>query len=218
MSQNEINITVTERVPQGKGSNKRLRSMGKIPCILYGHGIEPVPLTVDLKQIIPVINHPSILTLNFEEGKESRKALIKEVQHNYLHSTVTHVDFQQVIMDEAITAEVPLEVVGHPIGAQHGGQLDQITHSIEVECLPNDLPDRITFDVSHLDVGDNVSIGDISLPKGVKAIHIDPHTTVIHVIRPRLAEEAVEETEGKAEATSEEPEVITKRKKEEEEK
>ena len=142
--------------------------------------------------------------------------MIKEVQHNYLHSKIIHVDFQEVRMDEAVTAEVPLEVIGHPVGTQHGGQLDQILHTIEVECLPKDLPDRFIFDVSHLDVGDNVTIGDIPMPEGVKTIHLDSHTIAIHVIRPRLEDVGGgEETQA---STSDEPEVIAKRKKEEEEK
>ena len=217
MSQSEISITSNQRIPEGKGSNKRLRKAGKIPCILYGHGVESVPLTVDLKQIIPAIDHPSILTLNLEgKTKESRKVLIKEVQHDYLHSHVTHVDFQQVRMDETISAEVPLEVTGHPIGLQHGGLLDQIMHSITVECLPNDLPDRVVFDVSHLDLGDNVAIKDLPLPEGVNAVYSDPHAVAIHVIRSKMADvvEVADETKADPSAT-EEPEVVAKRKKEE---
>ena len=217
MSQSEIIISATKRIPQGRCMNKRLRKAGKIPCVLYGHGVEPVSLTVDLTQIIPAIDHPSIMTLTLEgKKKDSRKVLIKEVQHDYLNTNVTHVDFQQVRMDETISAEVPLEVAGHPIGLQHGGQLDQIMHSITVECLPSDLPDRVVFDVSHLDIGDNVAIEEIPLPDGVKAVYSDPHAVAIHVIRSRMAdvEEATEEEKIES-AAAEGPEVIEKGKKEE---
>ena len=218
MSHNEICVTVLRRIKQGKGENKRLRKAGKIPCVVYGHGVESVSLIANLKEITPAIDHPSIITLNFDGETDSRRVLVKDVQHDYLHSNVIHVDFQQVRMDETITAEVPLEVIGDPIGLHHGGLLDQIMHTIEVECLPDDLPERIIFDVSALDVGDNVTIEQIPLPEGVKSVHSDPHSIAIHVIRGRIAEEvSEEEAEGtiEAAATSEEPEVIAKKKKEE---
>ena len=214
MSDHEICITVIKRDQEGKGANKRYRKQGKVPGILYGHGIEPLSLLADAKTLQPIIGHPSIITLNIDQEEGTRKVLIKDVQIDYLTSRLIHIDLQQVRMDEEITAEIPFELIGTPIGLKHGGMLDQTMHTIEVECLPQDLPDRIVYDVSHLDVGAGVTIEELPLPTGVKAVYTDPLTIAVHVIRSKLAEESESGGLSLGESGAAEPEIISKGKKE----
>lgn len=212
MAKNDLCISASIREKSGKGSNKRLRKNGNIPCIVYGHGVEPVSISTPFKEIESAVHHPSIISLSIGGEKNERNVIIKDVQRDYLNTTIIHVDFQQVKMDEKITATIPLECIGEPVGTHHGGQLDQIMHDIEVACLPKDIPDILTYDVSHLNVGDAVTVGDIPLPNGVEGAFSDPNAVAVHLVTSKLAQS--EEAEEQEEAAGE-PEVIDKAKKDE---
>ncbi len=213
-------ISVRLRDVTGKKSTKRLRSEGLVPCILYGDKIEPMALCSNLKEINSVVRHSSIITLNIEDDKSKTKTTdvqVKDIQFDYLSTNILHIDFQQVRMDKEITAEVEIKVVGHAEGIDHGGQLDLVSHQIEIRCLPRDLPDEIVIDVTALNIGDSIAIGDISLPSGVSGTFTDPHITIVHVQAPNLEEEVEEAEEAGVlgEPSAGEPEVITKGKSEE---
>jgi large subunit ribosomal protein L25 len=215
MALESININTMARLETGKSPCKRLRKSGRIPCILFGHGVIPLSLSVDKKEILSIIDHPSIINLTVQGHDDTRNVLIKQVQLDYLGTNVIHVDFQQIRMDESITVDIPLEVIGQPIGLQFGGQLDQVLHTILVECLPALLPDKLVYDVSHMNVDDSLPISKLPLPDGVRAVYTDPHIVVVHVLPPQVAEDETESTADQGVKSDKEPEVITKGKKEE---
>jgi large subunit ribosomal protein L25 len=180
-------------------------------------GQEPINLEVNGRQLATVLAHTSseniFLELEIVDGDNRRNslAMIQEVQHHPLQRRILHVDFHAVSATEKITAEVPIETVGEPIGVKtSGGLLEHILRDLEVECLPADLPERIQVDVSNLDINQSVHVKDLTLPPGVQAV-TDADLTVVAVSAARVEEETTEAL-GAAPVA---PEVITAKKPEE---
>jgi large subunit ribosomal protein L25 len=142
---------------------------------------------------------------------QNRTALVQEVQHSPVGGDIRHVDFHAVSMDQMIQAEVPLEPVGTAVGVKtFGGLLEQSLRVLAIECLPGDLPDRITVDVSQLNIGDAIHVRDIQLPQGVTPkVQVD--LTAFSVVAPVVEEQPVA---AEAEAAAAGPEVITEKKQE----
>ena len=131
------------------------------------------------------------MELEIEGEKAGRLALMQEVQHAPLGGDILHVDFHAVSMDEMIDADVPLEPTGIPEGVKtFGGLLEQNIRSLEIECLPSDLPDVITVDVSRLNIGDSIHVRELPLPEGVTT-RVPPDLTAFSVLAPTVEEEPV---------------------------
>ncbi len=222
-----LTLAVQVRTDKGKQAAKRLRSDGRIPCIVYGNAKEPVKLSGDGHEVTSVVSSPAIVTLHLDSG-DKKNAVVRDIQRDYLNDTVVHVDFLEVDMDTKVTATINVESTGTPIGLLHDANLEQPLHSIVISCLPADLPERIVVDVTPLDLNDSITVGDLPLPDGVEAVSPDDHTVVLHVALQRTIEEEEEEVEGEGEGEGEggdaetegeggEPKVITKGKKEEKE-
>jgi len=193
---------------------KALRREGKIPAILYGSTIEPTPVLMDLKSASNTLNRlPGSALVDINLEGEKLVSLVREKQRNALTGMITHVDFQIVSMKEKIRTEVSVEIRGEaPAVKNFNGILVQNVDELEVEALPGDLPERIMVDVSGLtNIGQSVLLRDIALPEKVTVLE-DPDLVLVVVTAPE-AEEVVEV----AEVLGEEPEVIEKGKKEEEE-
>jgi len=193
---------------------KALRREGKLPAILYGSTIEPTPVLMDLKSASNTLNRlpgSALVAINLEG--ENLVSLVREKQRNALTGTITHVDFQVVSMKEKIRTEVSVEIRGEaPAVKNFNGILVQNVDELEVEALPGDLPERIIVDVSGLtNIGQSVTLRDIAIPEKVTVL--DDLDLVLVVVTAPEAEEVVEV----AEVVGEEPEVIEKGKKEEEE-
>jgi large subunit ribosomal protein L25 len=152
-----------------------------------------------------------LVELEIGGDSQSRTALVQEVQHSPVRGEIRHVDFHAISMDQLIQAEVPLEPVGTAVGVKtFGGLLEQSLRELAIECLPGDLPDRITVDVSHLNIGDAIHVRDIQLPQGVTPkVQVD--LTAFSVVAPVVEEAPVA---AGAEAAAAEPEVITEKKEE----
>ena len=190
-----------EAIPRkqlGKGPCRRLRREGFVPAIFYGHKETPLPLAVrasDLKKLLSKAEaRASFIDLRIkgENGNEVRKlVLLKEIQRDPVKDIYLHVDLYGVAMDEEIYMEVPIHLVGRPVGVEKGGILEQILREVEVKGLPGDIPPRIDVDVSSLDIGDAVHVEDLRLEK-IK-IMADPDQAIATVIAPTVEEEEVEE-------------------------
>jgi len=196
---------------------KKVRKQGLIPAVFYGGDREPINLEINSRQLSTLLARAAseniLLELEIVDGesKHSSLAMIQEIQRDPLQPEVVHVDFHAVSATEKLTAEVPIETVGEPVGVKTGGGLlEHILRSIEVECLPGDLPERIEVDVTNLDIGDSVHVKDLKLPSGVEAL-VDEDLTVVSVSEARVEEEEV----AAAEAAPAAPEVITAKKPEE---
>jgi large subunit ribosomal protein L25 len=172
-------------------------------------------LQVAARDVNAMMSHASgenvLVELEIAGEKSNRTALVQEVQHSPVGGEIRHLDFHTISMDETIQAEVPLEPVGTANGVKNfGGLLEQSLRVLTIECLPRDLPDRITVDVSALDIGDSIHVRDIQLPSGVTA-KVQPDLTAFSVLAPVVEEEPAV---AAAEATAAGPEVITEKKEE----
>lgn len=208
-------IAATPRERTGKGAARSARRAGRIPAVLYGHGEESVPLSVDAHSFERLVHEVSVenTLIDLElDGRGALKVLVREIQRHPYRDEVLHVDFFHISMQEKITVEVPVVLVGTAVGVRlHGGILDHSMREIEVLCLPSDIPQRVEVDVSALDIGDAVRVSDLALPN--VQILDDPEQAVVSVVPPTVMEEVVAEAEVEAEGA--EPEVITKGKEEE---
>lgn len=175
---------------------------------MYGEG-DPIALTVDRRGLLRVMGTEAgenvILNLTIVSGKElTRKAMVKEMQVDPVTGTLLHADFLAISMERAIEVEVPVEVVGVAIGVKEkGGTLTQIVRELSVRCLPAAIPDRITIDVSHLDVGDGLHVKDVSIPADVELL-TDTEQVVATVTAPVVEEVAAPVEEEVAAPAAEE--------------
>jgi large subunit ribosomal protein L25 len=211
----QVQLTARPRTESGRNAVKGVRARGSVPAVIYGHHTAPANLEVSLRDIENVLSHAVgeniLVDLQIEDGakKSSQLSLIQEVQHHPLARTVLHVDFQAVSATEEITASVTVEPTGEADGVKNfGGLLEQSIRSIEVRCLPQNLPEVILVDVTALKIGDSIHIRDLKLPAGVTATD-DADLTVFIVAEPAVAAEPSATTEAAA------PEVIKEKKAEE---
>jgi len=209
----QVKLSAQNRLSLGRNAVKQLTTQGLVPAVIYGGKQEPQNLQVSRREIQSLLSHAigeNILVdleINDDGKTSSRLALIQEVQHNPLGGAVLHVDFHAVSQNELLQASIPVEALGEAIGVRsYGGILEQSVRSLEIECLPKDLPEIITVDVSNMNIGDSVHVGDIKLPAGVTAL-ADAGLTVFLVAAP-----TVEEEKPAAEAAPTSPEVIKEKK------
>ena len=203
----EISLRVERGRPTGSRSSGRLRAAGKIPGVVYGHGIEPVPVAVDARALRAALTTDAGLNalLNLEvDGGDSHLTLARELQRHPVRHTVVHVDFQVVRRDEVISAEVPLHLVGEATEVHKGdGVLDQQVFSLTVHATPAKIPTGIDIDVSRLVIGDAVRVGDLKLPSGVTT-EVEHDVAVVIAQPPQVSEEdLITEAEAEAAAAAE---------------
>ena len=210
---NQVSLKARRRTALGRNAVKKVKAEKAVPAILYGSGVEPQALQVERRAIDNLLSHAVgeniLVNLEIEDGGKSggRLALINEVQHHPVNQSILHIDFQAVSMNETLVAEVVIEAVGEAAGVKTGGGLlGQSLRSIEVECLPKDLPEIIRVDVSALELGSSLHVRDLPVLPGVRYT-ADEDLTVFLVSEPKTAEEAAP-TEGAAT----EPEVINEKK------
>jgi large subunit ribosomal protein L25 len=211
----KVVLHATHREVKGKQVG-RLRREGKLPAVIYGHGLKPTSLTLDLKEATKTMESltgSSIVTLELD-GKENA-ALVREKQRDYIRGTLLHVDFQAVSLTEKLRTEVEIEVTGFaPAVKDFNGVLVTNLEEVEVECLPQDLPERIKVDVSGLlKIGDAIYVRDLPAIENVTILS-KPEELIVNITATK-EEPVVEEVPVEAEV-EEEPEVIEKGKKEEE--
>lgn len=211
----QVKLTAERRTGTGRAAVRKLKALGSVPAVIYGAKHEAQNLQVSRRDMSALLSHASgeniLVELEIAGDKaENRLALVQEVQHSPVGGDILHVDFHAVSMDEKITADVPLEPVGIAEGVKtFGGLLEQSLRSLEVECLPKDLPDRIDVDVTRLNIGDAVHVREIKLPEGVTT-RIQPDLTAFSVMAPTVEEEPV----AAAAEPSAGPEVIKEKKEE----
>ena len=191
----DLVVIAEPRSVRGSGPAGRLRREGRTPAVVYGLGGESEAVTVpthDLDLILAKgVN--SLITLRLE-GKD-QLALARQVQRHPVRGDLVHIDFVRVDVDVAITADVALVLTGEPEGVKSGGLLDQQVFSLPIEAKPEAIPASFEFDVSHLELGDQLRVGELTLPEGV-TITLEPDTLLAMIAIPRgLASQGGEEGE-----------------------
>ncbi len=203
---NVLKAILRDRV--GKTS-KKLAPENLIPAVLYGPGRDSLSLAIDRHEFEQFITRHSvgatIVDLAIEGESKPVSAMIRELQHSAVKGTILHIDFLEVAMNKPVTTVVPLRLVNDPAGVRAGGVLTINVHEVNIEAKPADLPEAIEVDVEALEIGDSITLGDVTPPKGVTVLD-DPEAVVASVQAPRL-EEA--EEEGALEEGAE-PELVGK--------
>jgi len=214
----KIVLEATRRDVIGK-KVKNLRREGKLPAVLFGHDVESTPIVLDLKEttkILSSVGSSTLVTVDLEGAEHS--VLVRERQRDILYRTLLHVDFQAVSMTETVRAQVPIHISDEeaPAVKSYGAMINTGLDVLEIECLPQDLPDRINIDVTSLvEIGDSILVSDIELPEGILVLD-DPEGLIV-VASSAIAEEEEEVVEEEEIEEGAEPEVIDKGKAEEEE-
>lgn len=212
-----VPLTAFPRTLNRRGGTKKLRDAGRIPAVIYGAKAQPQILEVDRRAMEDLIHHSATENLLVDltvdkDAKPKRLALVKEVQHYALTGKLLHIDFQEISETEKVTVMVPVETTGEAVGVKTGGGvLEHVLFKLKVRCLPKDLPEVILVDVTSLDVGKTIHIGEIPVPQGVEILG-DAKIPVLSVKAPVTeAQEAATEAAAAAPAQVE----MIKEKKEE---
>ena len=204
----QINLTVEMRQGTGKGANRKLRAVGKLPGVVYGLG-KNLNISVDPRPIKKLLLEEGgrNKTLNLQgEGLQGRFALIKDYLVDPVSRNLLHVDLLEIDINKKIDVTVPLNFVGKALGVAEGGVLNIVERTVMVRCLPIAIPKHIDVDVSSLQIGDSIHLDQLVLPEGVEKVsHTNP--TLVGVVPPTKEEEAAPPLTAAAE-----PEVITAKK------
>jgi large subunit ribosomal protein L25 len=218
----EFALGVELREGRGKGVARKLRATGRIPGVCYRRNAEPLAVSLDPSELDRVLRKASsgintLLDLKVAGGGDfdGRQVLIKELQRNPISGAYLHADLYAVDLKQTIHVSIPIQIKGSAIGVTLGGGiLDHATRELDVECLPDAIPEEIAVDVSELETGDSIHVRDLVVPEGATILN-DPDVSIVSVVAPAVAEEEApveaEEgvegeaaPEGEAEAASEE--------------
>ena len=209
----EIVVAAESRTDTGKNVNRRLRTRGLIPGVLYGAKKEAVPVAVSPKEITSILRSKTgeNTLFDLEIGGSRRKVILKEFQVEPIKGSLLHADFYEVALDKPIEVKVHVEVTGVPVGVKvQGGLLDFVTREVEIECLPSDIPEKISVDVSGLEMNQSIRVADLAVPPKVTMLS-EADLVIVHVVAPRAEEEvAAAAAPAEGEAAAAEPEVIKK--------
>jgi large subunit ribosomal protein L25 len=200
----EQTLKATVREGTGKGAARKIRATGQVPAILYGHGMDPVPVAVDARELFHALHTDagSNVLIDLRVGSDRHLAMPREVRRDHIRGQFIHVDFVTIRRDEKITVEVPITLVGESHGVKEGGVVEHHLWELRIECLPGDVPEAIEADVSHLGIGDTLRVADVSIPKGAEVLN-EGEETIVSVIPPpimRVEEEVAVSDEAMAEA------------------
>jgi large subunit ribosomal protein L25 len=179
-----LTIEVAPRVQLGTSASRRQRRAGSVPAVLYGHGAAVQTLALAEATAQEVLHHPGLMNLNIA-GAEPTTAILKSSQRHPVSGIILCLDFLAVRADELIRSVVGVDFHGVPVGAARGGQLEQVLHQVEIECLPGDLPESIDVDVSGMDLDTTMHVRDIPMPEGIRAVS-DPGVAVFQVRLPKV--------------------------------
>jgi large subunit ribosomal protein L25 len=216
----EIPIAAEAGRPVGSAASRRMRSAGKVPGIVYGHGVDPLPVSVDAKDLRTALTSEAGLNalLALKVDGATHLTMAKVIQRHPVRGTVAHVDFQIVRRDEVVTAEVPIVLVGEAVEVHRGdGHVDHQLFDIAVHAVPGLIPNAVEVDVSGLTIGQTIRVSELALPNGVTT-DVDPEAPVVAGQAPQVSEadllpegaeeeaaEAGEEAAAEGEAAAAEP-------------
>src|SRR6266849_6683373 len=204
-----ISLSASPRQATGKGGARQARFRGKVPAVIYGHGRASQPLELEAKALEKALHgiEPASTIIELSVDGTPVKTLIREIQRHPVRPDIIHVDFYEIHAAEKVKLRVPVHLVGNPDGVRNaGGVLDQVTRDVEIEVLPEQIPDRVELDVTALKIGDSLHVRHLQIPNVTILTHSD--LTIATVVPPRAEEVAAPTPEAVAEVA--EPELIRK--------
>lgn len=214
----DITIAAEARDSRGKNEARRLRAGGFIPAVVYGPGSAPEPVAVSPKDVVKILHstsgHNTIFNVSVKGA--NTPVMVVDSQYDPIKGSLLHVDLKRIDLTKRLTVKVPVLTQGDPKGVKvQGGIHEIVTREIEIECLPDDIPEQFTVDVSNLSIGESVRAGEIPLSGSMKLRSL-PDAVISHVVSMRAEETTAAAPAGEPAATpAGEPEVIKKGKKEE---
>lgn len=212
----DINVAAAVRTGRGKNEARRLRRAGSVPAILYGAFQDPISVAVSPKEIGAILRSTSGANTIFNlavEGAETSPAMIVDVQSDPIRGNILHADFKRIDLTRKLRVSVPVVAHGEAQGVKlQGGLLEVVVRHVDVECLPDEIPEHFDIDVSELMIGQSIRAGDLPVTGEMRLVS-PPEAVLVHVIALRAA---AEETPAEGAAATAEPEVVKKGKKEEE--
>jgi large subunit ribosomal protein L25 len=200
----EEKLKAEKRGDTGKGVARKLRAGGRVPAVLYGHAQNSLPLSVDAKELYRILHTgagSNVLVDLIVDGK-THLTMPREVQQNHIKGQLVHVDFLIVNRNETITIDVPVREIGESPGVKAGGVVEHHLFELHVECLPSDVPEAIDADISTLELGDALRVGDIPAPRGVTILTNSDDSVLAVVVPAVLRTEAELETPEEAAAAA----------------
>lgn len=183
----EITLVADVRVERGTRASRRLLHAGRIPGVIYGHGGEPVAISVSGRELRSALSTDAGVNalLDLDVAGDHHLAIARELQRHPVRQTVSHVDFQVVGRDEVVSAEVALNLTGEPLGVTRaGGSVEHLVLSLQVRAKPADIPTHLELEVSGLAIGDSIHVRDLDVPAGV-VVEADPDTAVVVAHPPK---------------------------------
>ena len=192
----DVELTAETRSERGSRPAGRLRRTGKVPAVVYGLDTDPISVTVperDLSHLLAGEGGANTLIRLQVDGNE-QLTLARQIQRHPTRGDLVHVDFVRIRRDVAVTAEVPLHLVGEAPGSRDGGLVEQLIFSLTIEAKPADIPNVVEVDISRLEIGDQIRIAEVFVAEGVDFRHEDDEL-VVQVVAPRLAD-VVQTAEG----------------------
>jgi len=200
MASDRATLTVTARERFGSRASRRLRAEGLVPGVVYGQGGEARPFQVPERELRHLLSEGQTLLDLKIDGGNAVPVVIKEQQNHPVRDQIIHLDCLEVRLDEEIQSEVPIELEGsdQAPGVREGGVLEHVTREVTVEALPTEIPERITVDVSAMDIGDTISLATVAPPSGAKFMVDDPEEITIATLSPPRVEEEPEVEEETA--------------------
>lgn len=201
-------LIVSSRELKGSSNARRMRRAGQVPGVIYGAGEEARAISVPAHEFEQILHHHSgeQMMIEIEIDGKTTSVLLKDVQHEPLSGSVVHVDLQEVSMTKKLKVPVAVELVGEAEGVKAGGVLEHSLHTVEVECLPADILEKLEADVSSMEIGDMLHVKDIAIDSSKYTILTEGDIAIATVLAPRVA------TEGADGEESSEPEVIGEKK------
>jgi large subunit ribosomal protein L25 len=193
----DITLATEKRTELGSRPSGRLRRQGKVPAVVYGLDTDTVAITVPARELQHILAGESgantLITLDVDG--DSVLTLARQIHRHPTRGELVHVDFIRISRDTAVSAEIPVHLMGEPTGVRDGGLLEQLLFNLTVEALPGNIPVAIEIDVAELNIGDQLRVEDLPLPEGV-VTHAEPDFVIAQVAAPRVATEAEEGEEG----------------------
>ena len=195
----KIELKASKRETVGNGPARELRRQGMIPAVLYGPKSESIMLSVVIRELESILKFGNIgqmlLNLVIRNGKkQSKTVMIKELQTQPVSGALLHIDFYEVAMDQKIKVSIPVVTTGEAVGVDLGGILQIVRHEVDVLCYPNEIPESIEVDISNMEIGDSLHIGDVPLDEVIELAD-EANFTIVTVLSPTVEEEEVEEEE-----------------------
>ena len=210
----KVTLVVQPRDTTGSRSARRLRGEGMIPGVLYGHGKDATLFAVDPHDLRLALTTPAgrhaVLDVTIEGHKRAHKAIIKDMQLHHVRPAITHLDLQEIRLDETIETTVAVHFEGEAEGVKSGGMLDESTREVNIRGLVTSIPEHLVIDISGLDINDTAKVGDLTIPEGIEILN-DPEEVLCSILPPRKAEAGIEREEAvEAEGGASEPAIVGK--------